>query len=267
MALQQPTISVASVIRLAFGGALGGLIAFYLLNPGMLDLERGGIQNASEALYLGPIIGATIGTMLILADEIQSPKPLRMTRNLLLGAFVGALIGTIGVFLADMIFDPLARERILPLVIVGRVAGWAVMGAAAGLCPGVVSGSRVRMRQGALGGVLGGAIGGVLFDITAAMTNGGSASRMIGFTITGLAIGIAVGLIEELKKVYWLTILTGGREGRNYILTRPTSMLGRDELVDVPLFGDSSIQKQHASIVLSPSGATLVTRPGAFCSC
>ena len=263
MALQNPTISAGSVLRLAIGGAIGGLIAYYLLDPGMREVENGGLQNDTEALYLGLIIGAAIGTMLILADEIQSPKPLRLTRNLLLGAFVGALVGTIGVFCADIVFDPLARTRILPLVIIGRVAGWAIMGAAAGLCPGVVAGSMVRMRQGVLGGILGGALGGVLFDVIAAMTNGGSASRMVGFTITGLAIGVAVGLIEQFKKVYWLTILTGGREGRNYILTRPTNVLGRDELVDVPLFGDSSIETQHASFVLAPSGATLITRPGA----
>jgi pSer/pThr/pTyr-binding forkhead associated (FHA) protein len=137
------------------------------------------------------------------------------------------------------------------------------MGAAAGLCPGVVAGSMVKIRQGALGGILGGAVGGILFDVIAMMTSTGSVSRFVGFTITGLAIGVAVGLIEEFRKVYWLTVLTGGREGRSYILTRPSTMLGRDELVDVPLFGDSSILKQHASIVLAPSGATLIARPGA----
>jgi pSer/pThr/pTyr-binding forkhead associated (FHA) protein len=120
----------------------------------------------------------------------------------------------------------------------------------------------VKVRQGALGGILGGALGGILFDLVATMTHGGSVSRFVGFTITGLAIGVAVGLIEEFKKVYWLTVLTGGREGRNYILTRPTTVLGRDELVDVPLFGDSTVLKQHANIVLAPSGATLIARPG-----
>lgn len=263
MGLHGPTISAASVLRLAVGGAIGGIIAFLLLDPGMRAVESTGTQSDSEALYLGAIIGAAIGTMLILADEIQSPKPLRMTRNLLFGAFVGMLIGTIGVFCADIVFDPLARTGVLPLIVIGRVAGWAIMGAAAGLCPGVVAGSMVKIRQGALGGILGGAVGGILFDVIAQMTRTGTVSRFIGFTITGLAIGVAVGLIEEFRKVYWLTVLTGGREGRNYILTRPTSVLGRDELVDVPLFGDSSILKQHASIVLAPSGATLIARPGA----
>jgi pSer/pThr/pTyr-binding forkhead associated (FHA) protein len=102
-----------------------------------------------------------------------------------------------------------------------------------------------------------------VFDVIAGMTGTGSASRFVGFTITGLAIGIAVGLIEEFRKVYWLTVLTGRKEGRSYILTRPNTILGRDELADVPLFGDATIQKQHASILLGPTGATLVTRQGA----
>ena len=200
MASHVPTISVGNVIRLAIGGAIGGIITFYLLDPGMREVENGGPQSDSEALYLGAVMGAAIGAMLILADEIQSPKPLRTTRNLLLGAFVGALMGTIGVFCADTVFDPLARTRVLPLIITGRVAGWAIMGAAAGLCPGVVAGSMVRIRQGALGGILGGAVGGILFDTIAQMTRTGSVSRFVGFTITGLAIGIAVGLIEEFGK-------------------------------------------------------------------
>lgn len=263
MASHAPTISSASVLRLAVGGAIGGLIAFYLLDPQMRELDGSATPNEGAALYLGAIIGAAIGMMLILADEIQAPKPLRLTRNLLLGAMVGALIGTIGVFCADAVFDPLAATHVLPLVIIGRVAGWAIVGAAAGLCPGVVAGSVVRIRQGAVGGIVGGAVGGILFDVIGMATGTGSVSRFVGFTITGLAIGVAVGLIAEYRKLYWLTVLTGGREGRNYILSKPTNLVGRDELVDVPLFGDVTVLKQHASIVLSPTGAALIARPGA----
>ena len=272
MTSQASTISASKVFRLGVGGAIGGLITYFLLDPGMRESERQatgemafnhGLQAAMEGFALGAVIGAAIGAMLILADEIQDPKLFRMARNLIFGAFVGALIGCVGVFVADMVFTPLARTGALPIVIIGRTLGWAIMGIAAGLCPGIVAGSNVRIKQGALGGLIGGGIGGILFDVLAGMTSGGSVSRFVGFTITGLAIGVAVGLIEEFGKVYWLTALSGGREGRNFILAKPVSVLGRDELVDIPVFGDVSVLKRHATVALSPAGASIIAQPGA----
>lgn len=272
MAFSGSSVSAGNVFRLGVFGAIGGLVSFYLLDPGMREVEslahgeislEQGIQSVMSGLSLGAVIGAVIGTMLILGNEIQSPKPLRLARNLMLGVIVGALIGTIGVFLADLVFSPLAHTGVLPIIVFGRVMGWAIMGSAAGLCPGIVAGSKVRIRQGAIGGLVGGGIGGILFDALALMTAGGSLSRFVGFTITGFAIGVAVGLIEEFGKTFWITSISGGKEGRNYILTKPTSLLGRDELVDVPLFGDTTVLKRHAAILLTETGAAVVAQPGA----
>ncbi len=263
MPLAQQRISIANVMRLAGGGCIGGFITYLLLEPGIRDSERfGRVGSLGDGALHGIVIGTCIGGLLVLADELQSPKFLRIVKNLLIAVLTGGITGLAGAYLADLIFSPFARTEMLPLVVVGRVIGWSIMGISAGLCPGIVTGSNIRIRQGAVGGFVGGAIGGLLFDILSQATEGGTISRVVGFTVTGLAIGVAVSLIEEMGKTYWLAALNGPREGRTYILTRPRTVLGRDELVDIPLFGDRSVTRNHAAILLSPTGVTIAAEPG-----
>jgi pSer/pThr/pTyr-binding forkhead associated (FHA) protein len=101
-----------------------------------------------------------------------------------------------------------------------------------------------------LGGFIGGGIGGLLFDLVSVITQGGSASRFFGFIIMGAVTGAAVAMAEEVAKQSWVTVLTGAREGKSYILSKTTTSLGRDELADIPLFGDPRIAKQHALLKL-----------------
>ena len=257
-------VSAGKVGRLSLFGMLGGLIAYFVLEP-QIRIEDGQDYSGdtlSYVLMIGIVVGAAIGTMLIFADELRGVKPLRLIRDLFLGLIVGSLAGVVGTYAAERAFDPFVQTRVLLLVVIGRVIGWAIMGTAAGVCPGIVGGSAVRTRQGAMGGFLGGAIGGLLFDTLAGITSGGSTSRLVGFVVMGLAIGAAVGLIEELRKEYWLTSINGPREGRSYILSKQNTLLGRDEMIDIPLFGDVTVQKRHARIAVDGSGAHLVAEAG-----
>ena len=51
----------------------------------------------------------------------------------------------------------------------------------------------------------------------------------------GAAIGAAVSVIEEVGKDAWLTVLTGAKEGRSYILSKQQTTIGRNEMADIPL--------------------------------
>ena len=42
----------------------------------------------------------------------------------------------------------------------------------------------------------------------------------------------------------------GFRPGRELILTKPKTVIGRAEGSDIPLFGDQGVEKTHAQIVL-----------------
>jgi pSer/pThr/pTyr-binding forkhead associated (FHA) protein len=94
------------------------------------------------------------------------------------------------------------------------------------------------------------------------MTGGGSTGRLVGFVVMGAAIGAAVSLVEEFGKEFWLVGMSGPKEGRSIILAKPLTILGRDERADVPLFGDVTVQPQHALLRQEAGGMTLLAAPG-----
>ena len=76
----------------------------------------------------------------------------------------------------------------------------------------------------------------------------GGPSRALGFTAIGAATGFFIGVVDELLKQAWVKVLAGKNEGKDFILSKPMNILGRDERSDVPLYGDASVGAQHAAI-------------------
>jgi pSer/pThr/pTyr-binding forkhead associated (FHA) protein len=257
---------------MSMGGAVGGLLCFALMEPtlraaeqqasagrvNVLDLDAIAAAIQHIAL-LGVVLGAAIGVSLIVADEIGSRRPLRLVWLCALGVIVGGLCGMVGAFVGQAGFSIFLA---LHLLIVGRAIGWSLMGAAAGLCMGTVTRSPRRAIQGVIGGLVGGGLGGLVFDAIGQTSETGGASRFVGFVVMGGMIGFAVGLVEEWGKQFWLTVLTGAKEGRSFILTRSNTIVGRDELADIPLFGDVGVGRQHAIVSLTPLGVFVAAAPG-----
>ena len=54
--------------------------------------------------------------------------------------------------------------------------------------------------------------------------------------------------MQELFKQAWVKVLAGRNEGKDFILSKPMNLLGRDERCEVPLYGDMSVGVQHAAI-------------------
>ena len=264
-------VSSKRVLRMSAGGAIGGLLCFALMEPALREAEQQAALSVNaldlEALaarihhvaMLGIALGAAIGVALIVADEIGARRPLRLLWLCAMGVIVGGLCGMVGAFLGQASFSLFLA---LHLLIVGRAIGWSLMGAAAGLCLGTVTRSPRRALQGMIGGLAGGFLGGLVFDAIGQMSDTGGNSRFVGFVVMGGMIGFAVGLVEEWGKQFWLTVLTGAKEGRSYILTRPNTIVGRDELADIPLFGDLTVQRQHAILSLAPNGVFVAPAPG-----
>lgn len=263
------SLSLLRVLKMALGGSLGGIITWLILDPtyrasesGLGSMARGLSDTFASAFIAGATVGFSIGVFLILADEIQSLNFLRIGSMSLRGAAAGILGGLVGGVCAQILYTVfmsvigvallLMGPAAKPFVVFARSISWALMGAGAGVCPGLVAKSPRRVRQGVIGGILGGGLGGFLFDGLAAATQGGSASRAVGFVCMGAAIGAAVSFIEEVGKDAWLTVLTGAKEGRSYILSKPQTTIGRNEMADIPLFGDSTVLSTHA--VLTKSG-------------
>jgi pSer/pThr/pTyr-binding forkhead associated (FHA) protein len=253
-------------IRQALAGALAGMLVFLMLERDIraaemaqtISLEQGLEALFASMLRLGLIGGGVVTGLLTVADELSSGRLFRIFWRGCLGALAGALLGVVSSVAGNLIFCFLGLfAALLPggglLAIIARTTGWALFGLGVGLSAGLLSRSGRRIVQGCYGGLIGGAIGGLLFDMLANITDAGTLSRLVGFTALGACIGLATAVAEQLAKVAWLVFLTGSREGRQVLLHRDSVTLGRDELVDVPLFGDHLVERRHAVLSLTPT--------------
>src|SRR5262249_49785098 len=118
-----------------------------------------------------------------------------------------------------------------------------------------------------------GFLAGLLFDaIWAAVPHAagdtGTASRFVADIVVGIAIGLMVALIEVAARTAWLSVISGKREGFQYILSKNVTTIGRDDRDAVSLGGDPSVALPHARVPrdrrhyvlqsLSPDVLTLV---------
>jgi pSer/pThr/pTyr-binding forkhead associated (FHA) protein len=86
------------------------------------------------------------------------------------------------------------------------------------------------------------------------MARPGVLSRLAGFTITGAMIGLFVALVQQLLKEAWIRVVVGRNEGREYLVEKTQTSIGRSELSDVPLFGDTAVERTHAVIAARGDG-------------
>ncbi|MDP9340321.1 MAG: FHA domain-containing protein [Acidobacteriota bacterium] len=147
-----------------------------------------------------------------------------------------------------------------------RGVAWLVFGAAGGVVYGIVGQSSKQTAYGALGGSLGALVGGLLFDPIAMLTKGGATSRAVGFSLLGMATGIAIGLVESAMKDRWLYVTAGPLAGKQFILYKPRTIIGSDQHSDIYLFKDSNIQAQHAVIEITGARVQLRAMGNVFVS-
>ncbi len=251
--------AVIAALRQGLAGALGGFLGFLVLEPRIRREELGGASGFEDALGLllaGLLLGGLITFLLAAADELPTGRWVRALLRGVGAGGAGALLGVLFLVGAGFLYSAL-----LPLAVLGgpvfqilrRALVWGLWGFGVGLSAGLVSRSQRRIVQGCLGGLLGGLVGGFLFDVLAEMTSGATLSRFVGFVGLGLCVGVATALVEQLARVAWVRFLTGSREGKTILLHRDVNLLGRDELADLPLFGDPAVARKQALLRVSPT--------------
>lgn len=257
------------------GGFVGWLLQENLIHYGVTQNVLTGVvssdplsaeQNRTLIFCVGGMIGLSLG----MVEGLLEGSLRKLAIGLALGAFTGIVFGYVGFQFGGQVFawlggtgttghDPglggFARQ------VIARSFGWAMLGLGLGFGGALPTRSMERIRNGAIGGFLGGFIGGFIFDQAARLATpihdsiagvgiheAGGPSRAIGFTVIGGLTGFFIGLIDELFKSAWVKVLAGRNEGKDIILSKAVSLLGRDERCDVPLYGDASIGAQHAAI-------------------
>ena len=275
-------------------GTLGGFIGWCLTEPcPWITVDRQPGQAVAPASWVrlivfGIVIGMCIGAAI--AAAYGSGSSGRRNRYMWLGLLYGGIGGGIGLAIGQTIYQPLtgfaealSHNSVFGpfgylLEIFARSLGWAGVGFGLGVLQGGINGSSQRSRNGAIGGVIGGFLGGCVFALMSAtvestMSDGrtpfffltGGMMRGTAITLTGSAIGLFVGLTERFLRNAWVRVKVGRNEGQEFLIEKSPSTVGRDELSDIPLFGDMQIAKHHASI--SGKGGAFVlqaTAPGVY---
>lgn len=152
------------------------------------------------------------------------------------------------------------------------VMGWTLTGFLIGMSIGVfemlvalisakdVAGAQKKMVKAVIGGTAGGVLGGILSLILQTFWTGFFASKettllwsptAMGFVALGMCIGLLIGLAQVILKEAWIKVESGFRPGREKILSKEKTSIGRAEACDIGLFGDNAIEKFHANIILS----------------
>jgi hypothetical protein len=176
---------------------------------------------------------------------------------------VGCVAGLLGGVVGQLLFGLLKMKLFY-------IFGWTITGLLVGTSVGVFevlasvvqqqnySGSVKKLVKGLIGGTAGGLLGGVLslvlnlgFEFLFSSKEQSSlwSPSAWGFVALGMCIGLLIGLAQIILMEAWVKVESGKRAGREMILTRERTTIGRAESCDIGLFGDNQIEKLHAIIL------------------
>jgi pSer/pThr/pTyr-binding forkhead associated (FHA) protein len=242
------------------GGALGWLPAEIVTHGrSITDPETTG--SVVGYFVSMAILSALIGALVVAAEGQSLELTAQTKRRFVRGLIICLVLSIPATFCSGYVFGYVVRAGgwgpgqpgSLPYLVLGRLLSWTIMGLMLGAGVGLASLSPANIVKGAVGGWVGGFLGGASFDVIGALINvPGSdpalASRFLGFCAIGLAIGLFIGLVQELTKTAWLSVEAGRLRGRQYRLERALATLGRAEENAVGLFGDADVLPRHAEI-------------------
>lgn len=235
----------------------GGWAAFlcwgFAQASGIRGIESEYGRAALIAALLGLLVAGGIGAMDALLNAVGFERVTRVLVCLGVGLVGGLLGGLLGQVLYSKMHVPLFVGWILVGICVGASLG------VYDLLRGLTTKGDMHMPvkktlNGVYGGFLGGFLGGVLFGMLLSIKRIHAeiphTDLAIGLVILGLCIGLLVGLAQVVLKEAWVKVAKGFRAGREVMLSKEETTIGRAEGCDLGMFGDNAIEKLHARILL-----------------
>ncbi len=213
------------------------------------------------------LLGLTVALGLGLVDAIWN-VPLNRVVTIALRGLTAVVIASGSAFVSGVV-GQWFQQNTQSFVAAGfYVVSWTITGFLIGAALGafetgasVATGKNLRgalkkTLNGAIGGTVGGFLGGVLslvLRLVWVKVFGASEGEPLspsawGFVILGLCIGLLIGLAQVILRDAWVKVEAGFRAGRELMLTKDETTIGRAETCDLGLFGDSQIEKVHARI-------------------
>lgn len=232
-------------------------------------LVRGTVMGLFLGLLVSLVLGLVDGLWNLSLRQVFALMG-RVGGAMVFGATFGALFGLISQSLVTLIESSLGGSwfvRILGGMF--QLIGWTLTALLVGIAlalPQValsllrkkdVRGSLKKLYKCAGGGLLGGLLGGSLalalgFAFATLLSGRNSlwSPTSYGFVALGACIGLLIGLAQVILKEAWIKVEAGFRPGREMILVKESTSIGRAEGSDVALFGDPGVEKTHAAIIL-----------------
>ena len=258
-------------------GASGGLAILYLSGAGLgAGVFTFGLQKVFSTLFsnlsvteknlsFSFFLAFGLGTVVALADAASSrvaskvgiAAAIAIPSAIVVGLGLGAIANwfyehvmtNLFVTAQRMITNGQAESDVMTYVRnqthLPRGVAWMIIGVASGLTVGVASRSIKRALLTTAGGAIGGFIGGAVFDF---FSGGDWAPQLFGIAVTGLLIGLAMGLLEQAARTQWIEIIAGGMAGKQFILYKSNLTLGSAPTADITLIKDPAIGPIHARI-------------------
>jgi hypothetical protein len=201
------------------------------------------------AAVLGMIVASAIGFVDALLNAVGFQRIVRVFLCLGIGLVGGLFGGFVGEFLHDKLHFPVFLGWMLTGICIGASIG------IYDLLRSVLTRGEMRVPlkktlNGVYGGLLGGLLGGLPFGYLMESTAIPRSNLAISLVVLGLCIGLLIGLAQVVLKEAWLKVAKGFRAGRELLLTKDETTIGRAEVCDLGLFGDNTIERMHARILL-----------------
>jgi hypothetical protein len=273
-----------SVTTLGVAGLVGAIVTWVLLEVVVRpDAENhwygDSITTANVMASLAFVAG--FGSVFAAWDGIQARSSAKTGSAVVKALPVLILGGLVGGFITDKVYtsmmediqeeaaerasqaiDFIEGERIFfdymqSHIHLPRGIAIALIGITAGAALGAASRSSKRAVNAVIGGLAGGFVGGYLFDYIGADSESGVIPRLVATVITGLLIGIAMGLVETARREHWLEIVTGGMAGKQFILYHDETVVGSSADCHVTLIKDPQIAPHQITLRRTAAGLVL----------
>jgi hypothetical protein len=199
----------SSSIKPLLVGLTGGLVGFSVIELVVASQFLSAVNHLLNIIVVIGAFGICLGAVMGAAEGFFKKDMDRLDYGLKDGAKIGLVSGMVSGLIAQFVFSAilssisLARYTFLwstahlnsslAQIMFARTIGWCVLGLLTGLSYGIKEKTWRGMKSGLMGGTIGGAISGLLFDpLSSAIHIGeGTLGRLIGFSILGMAIGVA----------------------------------------------------------------------------
>jgi hypothetical protein len=233
------------------GGVIGAVLSEVIQGGGESRFFSDSLEMSTGVWFALALLG--IGAAMSVSQGISERNPEKSSQAALLAIPASLVGGFIAGVIAQSVYGPLADSG-LPNEI-PRAVGWAIAGGLGGAAVGAGFRSLVRVRNCAIGGLAGGFVGGLAFNTVGEIVGSGFSSRLVGITLIGALMGLAVGLIDKVTVTSFIE--QAMREGApiRFSLFDQSTILGCAGNVGITVKGDPNVSEHH--LRLTKQGSSL----------